>query len=462
MTQTPDFQTLDGFAAVILAGGRGTRMRSELPKVLHAVAGVPMIRHVADAARGAGFAQLVAVVSPDGEATVAAAGPDVNSAIQAEPLGTGDAARAGLEGVADASNVAIVNADLPLLTAHTLAATARRHLETDAVLTLVTAEFDDPTGYGRIARGDGGVITAIVEEVDASASQRAITEVNVGLYVAHADWLQAALAALVPSASGELYLTDIVGHAAASGATIATHTLADVSEIQQVNDRVELSRAEAMMRDRIRERVMREGVTLIDPASTFIDASVTFGPDTTILPGVHLLGRTSLGVACRIGPNAVLENVVAGHRVRIGNSTIEESSLADDVEIGPYSHIRPGSSIENNVHLGNYVEVKASRIGANTRIGHFSYVGDADIGQAVNIGAGTVTANYDGERKYRTEVGDGAFIGVDSMLVAPIVVGAGARTAAGSVVTNDVPPGSMVMGVPARIRPNEGAESGDD
>jgi bifunctional UDP-N-acetylglucosamine pyrophosphorylase/glucosamine-1-phosphate N-acetyltransferase len=444
MTQTPDFQTLDGFAAVILAGGRGTRMRSELPKVLHAVAGVPMIRHVADAARGAGFAQLVAVVSPDGEATAAAAGPDVNSAIQAEPLGTGDAARAGLEGVADASNVAIVNADLPLLTAHTLAATARRHLETDAVLTLVTAEFDDPTGYGRIARGDGGVITAIVEEVDASAS------------------LQAALAALVPSASGELYLTDIVGHAAASGATIATHTLADVSEIQQVNDRVELSRAEAMMRDRIRERVMREGVTLIDPASTFIDASVTFGPDTTILPGVHLLGRTSLGVACRIGPNAVLENVVAGHRVRIGNSTIEESSLADDVEIGPYSHIRPGSSIENNVHLGNYVEVKASRIGANTRIGHFSYVGDADIGQAVNIGAGTVTANYDGERKYRTEVGDGAFIGVDSMLVAPIVVGAGARTAAGSVVTNDVPPGSMVMGVPARIRPNEGAESGDD
>lgn len=462
MTSTPDLPAFDGFAAVILAAGRGTRMRSELPKVLHAVAGVPMIRHVADAARAAGFTQLVAVVSPDGESIAAAAGSDVRAATQAEPRGTGDAARAGLERVADASNVAIVNADLPLLTAQTLAATAQHHLETDAVLTFVTAEFADPTGYGRVVRGDAGAVTAIVEEVDADASVRAISEVNVGLYVARADWLTAALAALVPSAGGELYLTDIVGHATASGATIATHTLTDVSELQQVNDRVELSRAEAMMRDRIRERVMREGVTLIDPASTFIDASVSVGADTTILPGVHLLGRTSLGVACRIGPNAVLEDVAAGHRVRIGSSTIEGSSLADDVRIGPYSHIRPGTSIENDVHLGNYVEVKASRIGANTRIGHFSYVGDANVGQAVNIGAGTVTANYDGDRKHRTEIGDGAFIGVDSMLVAPIVVGAGARTAAGAVVTNDVPPGSMVMGVPARIRPSEGAESGND
>lgn len=459
MTETPQHPSLSGWTAVILAAGRGTRMRSALPKVLHPVAGVPMVRHVADAARAAGFDQIVVVVSPDGSAVAEAAGDGTIAAVQAEPLGTGHAALAGVSAASAASNIAIVNADLPLLTADTLAAAASRHRDSDATLTFVTAEVDDPNGYGRVAR-DGERVRTIVEEVDTDDATRAIAEINVGLYIARADWLREALAALQPSAGGELYLTDIVAAAVQEG-RVETQPLSDANEVQQVNDRVELSRAEAMMRTRIHERLMRSGVTIIDPASTFIDATVAIGADTIVQPGVHLRGATSIGGGSEIGPNAVLRDVVAGDRVRVGSSTLEESTLAEDVEIGPYCHLRPGSVIERDVHLGNYVEVKASRIGAGTRIGHFSYVGDAEVGQAVNIGAGTVTANYDGDQKYRTNIGDGAFIGVDSMLVAPVTVGASARTGAGAVVIDDVPAGELAIGVPARIRPNEGAVSGD-
>lgn len=458
MTEASQHPTRAGWTAVILAAGRGTRMRSALPKVLHPVAGVPMVRHVADAARAAGFEQIVVVVSPEGDAVVESAGDGAVAAIQSDPLGTGHAALAGVSAAGDASQIVIVNADLPLLTAETLAAAAQQHLEADATLTFVTAEVDDPSGYGRVVRADGRV-HAIIEEVDTDERSGAIAEINVGLYIAQAEWLRDALSALEPSASGELYLTDVVA-AAVRGDGAETYGLGDASEVQQVNDRVELARTEAAMRTRIRERLMRAGVTIVDPASTFIDAGVTVGPDTTLLPGVHLLGTTSLGSDCAIGPNAVLRDVTAGDRVQVGSSTIEESILEDDVDIGPYCHLRPASVIERDVHLGNYVEVKASRIGAGTQIGHFSYVGDANVGQAVNIGAGTVTANYDGERKHRTEIGDGAFIGVDSMLVAPVTVGASARTAAGAVVIDDVPAGELVIGVPARIRPNEGAESG--
>jgi bifunctional UDP-N-acetylglucosamine pyrophosphorylase/glucosamine-1-phosphate N-acetyltransferase len=416
-----------------------------------------MVRHVADAARDAGFERIVVVVSPEGEAIAAAAGA-ATAAIQTQPLGTGHAALAGVSAAEGASNIVILNGDLPLLTADTLAAAAQRHLDADATLTFVTAEVDDPSGYGRVDRKVGRV-HAIVEEVDTDADTRTINEVNVGLYIARADWLRNALAQLEPSASGELYLTDVVAAAVRDG-TVETHRLGDPDEVQQVNDRVELARAERVMRTRILERLMRAGVTIVDPGSTFVDAGVEIGADTTLLPGVHLLGSTVLGSNCEVGPNAVLRDVAAGERVRIGSSTLEESTLEDGVDIGPYCHLRPGSYIERDVHLGNYVEVKESRIGAGTRIGHFSYVGDAQVGQAVNIGAGTVTANYDGERKHRTEIGDGAFIGVDSMLVAPVNVGASARTAAGAVVIDDVPPGELAIGVPARIRPNEGAESG--
>ena len=455
---TSDASSFGDWTAVILAAGRGTRMHSSLPKVLHPVAGVPMIRHVANAAREAGFGRIVLVLSPDATGIAEAAGPDVVTAVQTQPLGTGHAALAAHQAAEGSSHIAIMNGDLPLLTANTLLETATTHLETAALLSFVTADLGDPTGYGRVQRSHDRV-QAIVEETEADEATRATSEVNAGIYAARADWLWPALEALVPSPSGELYLTDIVAAAASEG-EVATHQLPDTSEAQQVNDRTELATAEMIMRDRVREHLMLSGVTLVDPATTYIDAEVEIAEDTTILPGVHLLGRTTIGSGCQIGPNAILRESTVGHRTKIVSSTIEGSQIGDDVEIGPYCHLRPETVIERDVHLGNYVEVKASRIGQGTQIGHFSYVGDAQIGQAVNIGAGTVTANYDGVLKHRTEIGDGAFIGVDSVLIAPLVVGTGASTAAGSVVTRDIPPGAQVLGVPARIRSNEGDETG--
>jgi bifunctional UDP-N-acetylglucosamine pyrophosphorylase/glucosamine-1-phosphate N-acetyltransferase len=456
---TSDTTPFHDWTAVILAAGRGTRMRSSLPKVLHPVAGVPMIRHVANAAREAGFGRIVLVLSPDTKGIAEAAGPDVVVAVQSEPLGTGHAVLAAQQAADGSAHIAIMNGDLPLLTADTLLETAATHLETSAQLSFVTAKLDDPTGYGRVLRSHDR-IQAIVEETEVDDETRTTLEVNVGIYAARANWLWSALEALVPSPSGELYLTDIVADAANSGGDIATYELPDAIEVQQVNDRIELATAEIMMRDRVSEHLMLNGVTLVDPGATYIDAGVEIGEDTTILPGVHLLGSTTIGSGCRIGPHAVLRNSAVGDRAEIGSSIIEGSRIGDDISIGPYCHLRPETVIERNVHLGNYVEVKASQIGEGTRIGHFSYVGDAEIGQAVNIGAGTVTANYDGLLKHRTKIGDGAFIGVNSLLIAPIVVGTGASTGAGSVVTHDVPPGAQVLGVPARIRSDEGDETG--
>jgi bifunctional UDP-N-acetylglucosamine pyrophosphorylase/glucosamine-1-phosphate N-acetyltransferase len=451
----PNTSPFHNWTAIILAAGRGTRMRSSLPKVLHPVAGIPMIRHVANAAREAGFGRIVLVLSPDADGIAEAAGPDVVTAIQAKPLGTGHAALAAQQAAEGSSHVAIMNGDLPLLTADTLHETARLHLSANALLSFVTTDLVDPTGYGRVLRSHGR-IQAIIEETEADEETRATTEVNVGIYTARANWLWAALNALEPSFSGELYLTDIVADAANFGGDITTYQLPDTSEAQQVNDRTELATTEMMMRDRVREHLMLSGVTLVDPATTYIDANVEIGEDTMILPGVHLLGETIIGRSCRIGPNAVLHDSTVGDRTTIGSSTVEYSQIGDDVSIGPYSHLRPETTIERDVHLGNYVEIKSSQIREGTRIGHFSYVGNAEIGQAVNVGAGTVTANYDGVLKHRTEIGDGAFIGVNSVLIAPVVVGAGASTGAGSVVTHDVPPGAQVQGVPARIRSNEG------
>ena len=254
------------------------------------------------------------------------------------------------------------------------------------------------------------------------------------------------------SPGGEIYLTDAVRAAVASGCRVHAQRLTDPTEAQQVNTRAELALADGAMRGRIRSALMADGVTLVGPESIYVDAGVAVGEDTTLLPGTHLMGDTAIGEECEIGPNAVLRDMHVGNRCTIGGSTLEGSTVADDVDIGAYCRVRPGSVIEADVHLGTYAEVKASRIGARTRIGHFSYTGDADVGEDVNIGAGAITANYDGTSKHRTEIGDGAFIGSDTMLIAPVRVGAGARTAAAAVVTHDVPDGAQVIGAPARIR----------
>ena len=458
-------QAADGWTAVVLAAGRGTRMRSQRPKVLHHVAGRAMLHVVCDALAAAGFErQVVVAAAPDDEVARAAEGRAA-VAVQHAPLGTGHAALAARAAAADAQRVLIVHADLPLLTAETFAALARAQREQDADLAFLTVELDDPSGYGRVLRSNGrgtghGAVAGIVEETGTDADTRRIREVNAGVYAAEAAWLWEALDRLGPGPRGEVYLPDVIRAGLEAGRSIHAHRLEDPAEAQQVNTRAELARADRALRDRVRAALMAGGVTLVDPEATYVDAGVEVGADTTLLPGTHLFGATAVGRECEIGPHAVLRDMRVGDRCTIGGSTLEGSTLADGVRVGPYCHVRPGSTIEADVHLGNYAEVKASRVGARTRVGHFSYLGDADVGSDVNIGAGTITANYDGVSKHRTEIGDGAFIGSDSMLVAPLRVGTGARTAVGSVVTRDVPDGAHAIGAPARMRAGGEAEDG--
>lgn len=455
---TTPVASLDGWTAVVLAAGPGTRMRSTLPKVLHPVAGVPMVRLVCDLLRDAGCRDVVVVASPGSRDAIAEAVGEARVVVQDTPRGTGDATMAAREAVGGAGHVLVAHADMPLLTVRTLLELAGRHLASGHVMAFLTAYLDDPQGYARVQRRNGRV-QGIVQEADLPAAMRGQPEVNAGLYAADAAWLFETLAEVAPNDRGETALGELIGRAVAAGGVDA-YQVTEAAEVQQVNDRIQLAAAERVVRDRMRRKVMLEGVTLLDPATTYIDAGVEVGPDTTLLPGVHLLGRTRVGSGCRLGPNAVIRDSDIADQVQIGSSTIEEASIHRGVEIGPYCHLRPGVTLEEDVHLGNYVEVKASRVGARTHVGHFSYIGDAEVGSDVNYAAGSITANYDeGTRtKHRTEIGAGASIGSGTVLIAPVRIGAGARTAGGSVVTRDVPDGALVMGVPAIERP--GTEGG--
>ena len=445
---------------MILAAGRGTRMRSQLPKVLHAVAGRPMLALVCDAVRAAGVRELV-VVAPDEEGEVGrhalAAGARV--AVQEQPRGTADGALCARGQVGEASRVLIVDATLPLIRARTLRELADRHESADQPLTFLSAYVDDARGRGHVQRINGRV-QGVIDQRDGDAAGGGEREVNVGVYAADAIWLWPALDRIEP-ADGRREMTAAIAAAAASAAGVQAHQVTESSEVQQVNDRVELARVEQSLRERERQRLMLGGVTLIDPQTTYLDIGVEVGADSTLLPGVQLLGETRVGAGCRIGPNALLRDMRVGESCEVGQSTLEGSTLADRVTVGPFCHVRSGSTIETGAHLGHSVEVKASRIGARARLGHFCYIGDADLGADVNVGAGAVTCNYDGEHKHETRIGDGAFIGSGSMLVAPVQIGERARTAAGAVVTRDVPAGALVMGAPARVR-DAGAASADE
>ncbi len=448
---TAPVASLEGWSAIVLAGGPGTRMRSAVPKVLHSVAGVPMVRLACDLLRSAGCPDIVVVVGPAAHDDIAAAvGEGVRLVVQDEPRGTAHAVLAARDAVGGNRNALLMNADMPLLTIRTLREIAGRHLAASTALTFLTAYLHDPAGYDRVLRRNGK-IQGISPEDDLVAAMRGAPEVNAGLYAVDLSWLWPVLDTLEPNADEELELTGLIVPAVERGGVDAYQVTESV-EVQQVNDRVQLALAERVMRDRIRERLMLDGVTLLDPPSTFVDAGVSVASDTTLYPGVHLLGSTSIGSGCQIGPNAIIRDSQIADRCEIGASTIEGAVIHEGVTIGPYCHLRPGTVLEQDVHLGNYVEVKAARIGARTQVGHFSYLGDADVGSGVNIGAGSVTVNYDGEVKHRTTIGDGAFIGSDTLLIAPISVGQRARTAAGAVVTRNVPDGAQVMGVPARVR----------
>jgi bifunctional UDP-N-acetylglucosamine pyrophosphorylase/glucosamine-1-phosphate N-acetyltransferase len=455
MTTTAD----DGVALVVLAAGAGTRMKSKLPKPLHPVAGVPMIERILRAGRGANPVSTSLVVSPalsDLADRLGRVG-EIAVVIQDPPLGTGDAVRVALPAVGDAGWVLSVFADHPLLTESDVADFVAGAKSGNALVTVLTCMLDDALAYGRIERDTAGRPVGIVNRADDNPARRVgPVEVNSGMTVLRMPWAADALRKLRPSPhTGEYYLTDLLQLAVAEFgpngerwpvATVTGHP--DV--IHGFNDRVELAAAETILRDRIRRRHMLNGVTIVAPETVLIDDDVTIGQDTTVLPFTMLQGKTAIGTDCRIGPQATLTDAVIGNRVVVRSSTIFDARVGDDSDVGPYAHIRGGTRIGQHVHIGNYAELKNAELDDYVKAGHVSYLGDTHVGSGTNIGAGTITCNFDGTSKHHTEIGPNAFIGSDSMLVAPLTIGAEARTGAGSVVTRDVPEGTTVVGVPAR------------
>jgi len=447
------------WTAIIMAAGQGSRMRSGLPKVAHPLCGRPIVRHVLEAARDAGVHDCVVVVGPQGEAVREAAGTGVRFATQPQPLGTADAVACAREAL-DADYVLILNGDVPLVLPETLRRLMSA-IEGDTPLALLTA-LAPVESYGIVELVDGRALRIFETKESEGIDRSERRHINSGQYAARADWLFSRLDRITPAPSGERYLTALAEIAAGEGTPAVAVIASDADEVRGINDRAQLAEAESVMRQRINRSHMLAGVTIVDPHTTYIDAGVAIGIDTVIEPGTFLRGATSVGTGCVIGPASDVRDSTIGDRCEIRRTVVEESIIEDGVDAGPFSHVRPESYICSGVHLGNYAEVKGSRLGRGTKMGHFSYLGNADVGADVNIGAGAITANFDGVNKHRTVIGDGAFIGVDTMLVAPVTIGAGARTAAGSVVTRDVPAGALAVGAPARVRTSRSDERSDD
>jgi bifunctional UDP-N-acetylglucosamine pyrophosphorylase/glucosamine-1-phosphate N-acetyltransferase len=383
-------------------------------------------------------------------------GARVDYAVQEQLLGTGHAVMQAaniLRGQADA--VVVIYGDMPLLQQTTLQGLvdrfAQERQQQPLAIAMLTIERADSQGFGRIVRNSAGQIQAIVEEVDCTPEQKLIRELNPGIYCFDGDWLWENLPKIPLSKKGEYYLTDMVGLAVSQGRTVVT-TPAPLDEVNGINTRVQLTQASAVLRQRILERHMLNGVTIIDPQNTYIDDEVEIGSDTTILPGCLLEGKTKIGRHALIGPHSRITNCVIGDECRVTYAVLEQARMENHAEIGPFARLRSGAHLGEGVHMGNFGEVKNSYLGPGTKMGHFSYLGDTQVGENVNIGAGTITCNFDGEKKHKTVIGDGAFIGSDTMLVAPLTIGAGAKTGAGSVVTKDVPAETLVYGVPAKKR----------
>jgi bifunctional UDP-N-acetylglucosamine pyrophosphorylase/glucosamine-1-phosphate N-acetyltransferase len=453
-------------AAIVLAAGQGTRMRSRNPKVLHTLAGRPMLAHVLDTLETAGIGRSIVVTGHGADAVEAAVAGRALCVRQEPQRGTADAVRVALDALDDADEVIVTMGDVPLQPSVLVTELLAARREAGAAVALVAATLDDPTGYGRVVRGTDRAVTAIVEEADADDAIRESTEVNVGTYAFDVAWLRDAIGRVGASASGEYYLTDLVEIATRDGREVRAVVAANAGDALGINDRVALAAAEERMRRRINEAHMRNGVTIVEPATTRIDADVEIGQDARIEPGTTLQGATVVAQDAVIGPNAHVRDSRIGPRSHVWASVVEESTVAEDVEIGPYAHLRPGAEIGARCRIGNFAEVKNTRIGAGTQQHHFSYLGDADVGENVNVGAGSVTANFDGTRKHRTAIESGASLGVDTMMVAPVTIGEGATTGAGAVVTRDVAPGKTVVGMPARPiemrrRRSEPADAGD-
>ncbi len=438
--------------AVLLAAGQGTRMKSDLPKVLHPLCSKPMVWHVLEALKPATTEKPVVIVGHGAEMVKKYIGESAECVLQEPQLGTGHAALQAevlLKGKTD--YVIVAYADMPLLRGETFQRLVEVQRLNPGPFSLLTVIAEDPRGFGRIVRNADGTVEAIVEEYVATAEQRLIKELNVGAYCFRADWLWEALHRIEKNPQkGEYYLTDVAEIAARENLPVQAVLHDDFIETIGINSRVHLSEAESAMRIRINREHMLNGVSLMDPAATYIEVGVQIGRDTTILPNTYLHGSTVIGEGNVIGPNTIIRDSKIGNRCKILASVLEGAVLEDEVDMGPFARLRKGAHLKSHVHMGNFGEVKDSTLHEGVKMGHFSYIGNANIGTNTNIGAGTITCNYEGEKKNPTEIGEEVFIGSDTMLVAPVKLGDGARTGAGAVVTKDVPEDTLVVGVPAR------------
>jgi bifunctional UDP-N-acetylglucosamine pyrophosphorylase / glucosamine-1-phosphate N-acetyltransferase len=436
-------------AVVVMAAGAGTRMKSATPKVLHEVAGKSMISLAVDAADALAPQQLVVVVGHGRDlvsAHLADIAPHVVTAVQEEQRGTGDAVRAGLAALSQLSGeVVVTSGDVPLLTGQTLVELVQAHRRDANTVTVLTARVPDPTGYGRIIRA-GDQVARIVEQADGSAEELAVDEINAGIYVFDAEALNTGIGALTTdNAQGEFYLTDVITHARNSGGRVGGWLLADYLQTEGVNDRIQLSERNAEANRRILRHWMTEGVTVLDPASTWVHAEVDLAVDVTLLPGTTLAGATSVAAGATIGPDTTLIDVEVGKNATVMRSHVELAVIGSGATVGPFSYLRPGTELGTGGKIGAFVETKKAVIGAGTKVPHLTYCGDAVLGEGVNIGAGTIFANYDGVTKSTTVVGDNSFVGSDSVLVAPVEIAPGSYVAAGSTITTDVGPGELAV-----------------
>ena len=438
--------------AVLLAAGQGTRMKSSLPKVLHPVAGKPMIWHALKAIQQSTTEKPVVVVGHGAEEVTNYLSDSAQTVLQEPQLGTGHAvmqAESLLRGKTDL--VVVCYSDMPLLRGETLQKLVETQKQNKGPVSLLTVVAENPRGFGRILRKDDGSVTAIVEEYVATPEQLQVEELNVGGYCFDANWLWDALHRIPKNPQkGEYYLTDTIELAVKDGLSVHATVMDDLEETIGVNTRVHLAEVESAMRRRINQTHMLNGVTMIDPSSAYIEAEVTIGKDTVIMPNTYLFGNTEIGERNVIGPNTIIRNSKVGNGCKILASDLEGALLENDVDMGPFARLRKGAHLGNHVHMGNFGEVKDSYLADGVKMGHFSYIGNAKIGSNTNIGAGTITANYDGEKKNPTEIGEDVFIGSDTMLVAPVKLGDGARTGAGAIVTKNVPDDTLVVGMPAR------------
>ena len=433
--------------AVVLAAGQGTRMKSSLYKVLHSVCGKPMVEHVIDALQEVEISKIVTVVGFGAEDVKARLGDKCEYVLQEQQLGTAHAVMQANSILRDKAGVTIVVCgDTPLLTSETLQKLIQHHETTHAKATILTANMDNPTGYGRIIRDEAGLVKKIVEHKDATEEERLVTEINTGTYCFDNELLFSTIEKVSnDNVQGEYYLPDVIEILQKDNHVISAYTVSDFSETIGVNDRYALSQAEEIMQKRINKAHLLQGVTMINPAQTYIEKGVIIGQDTIIYPGTIIKGNTVIEENCYIGPNCEISHSKIGKGTKIIQSVVHQSAIGENASVGPFAHIRPDSEISNNTRIGNFVEIKKSVLGEGSKVSHLSYIGDAEIGSSVNVGCGSITVNYDGKNKYKTIIEDKVFVGCNSNLIAPVTIQEGSFIAAGSTITTDVPKDSLAI-----------------